>query len=275
MFVYWKCVIDLQIKVLLYVRSIHEGNFKLHVEVMYKLLSWYFVIYDYHNYACWLTIHFFDLYIIDTKFPDVYNFLSKGSFSFQNSHLEFSRMGLDQTHEQNNKLIKGCGGANYLLNKVKDSALFRWETWSPEIARVILEFEDCLDRNEILAESSTKHHEDSQPFYERFSFDINRLIKCITANPFVHDHLTKLNNKKYCSRVTGKAIDDLDAMVEKQLETVYGRLVVRYQFHKKITLNKMEIWNHTVTGQLEWIVNFLRPNLHWRKWIHVVNTEKL
>ena len=78
----------------------------------------------------------------------------------------------------------------------------------------------------------------------------------------MHDHLTKLNNKKYFSRVTGKAIDDLDAMGEKQLETVYGRLVVRYQFHKKITLNKMEIWNHTVTGQLEWIVNFLRPNLH-------------
>ena len=53
------------------------------------------------------------------------------------------------------------------------------------------------------------------------------------------------------------AIDDLEAMGEKQLETfVYGRLVVRYQFHKKITLNKMEIWNHTVTGQLEWIVEF-------------------
>ena len=31
-FLYWKCVIDLQIKVLLYVRSIREGNFKLHVE---------------------------------------------------------------------------------------------------------------------------------------------------------------------------------------------------------------------------------------------------
>ena len=28
-FLYWKCGIDLQIKVLLYVRSICEGNFKL------------------------------------------------------------------------------------------------------------------------------------------------------------------------------------------------------------------------------------------------------
>ena len=54
-------------------------------------------------------------------------------------------MGLDQIHEQNNKLIKGCGGTSDLLNKVDDSAPFCWENCSPEIARVILEFEDCLD----------------------------------------------------------------------------------------------------------------------------------
>ena len=43
-FLYWKCVIDLEINVLLYIRSIREGNFKLHVEVLYKLLSWYFIM---------------------------------------------------------------------------------------------------------------------------------------------------------------------------------------------------------------------------------------
>ena len=91
-------------------------------------------------------------------------------------------MGLDQMHQQNNNLIKSYGGASDLLNKVDDSALIRWETCNPDIARVILEFEDCLDRNEIRAESSTKHHEDSQPSYERFSSDVNRLIKCITTH---------------------------------------------------------------------------------------------
>ena len=54
-------------------------------------------------------------------------------------------MGVDQIYEQNNNLIKGCGGASDLLRKVDDSALICWETCSPEIARVILEFEDCLD----------------------------------------------------------------------------------------------------------------------------------
>ena len=77
-------------------------------------------------------------------------------------------MGLDQIHEQNNKLIKVCGGSSDLLNKVEDSARIRWETCSPEIARVILEFKDCLDQNEILAESSNKHYEYSLSFKKDF-----------------------------------------------------------------------------------------------------------
>ena len=77
-----------------------------------------------------------------------------------------------------------------------NSALIHWETCSPEIAQVRLEFEDCLDWNEIVAKSSTKHHESSQPFYARFSSNNNQYIKRITVNPFMQDHLTKLNNKK-------------------------------------------------------------------------------
>ena len=40
------------------------------------------------------------------KFSNVYNFLSKGNFSFQKSHREFL-MGLNQIYEQNNQPIKG------------------------------------------------------------------------------------------------------------------------------------------------------------------------
>ena len=182
-FLYWKCVIDLELLILLYIRSIREGNFKLHVEVLYLLLVWFF-IFDHVHYARWLTIHWFDLYNIESKFPDLYEQFSNGNFSFQKSSREFSRMGLDQIHEQNNKVIKGAGGASDLLNKEDDSALLRWEVCSPELARVILEFEDCLDRNEIPADSSTKHHEDNESFNQRFSSDVSRLVKSIAVNPF-------------------------------------------------------------------------------------------
>ena len=84
------------------------------------------------------------------NFPMLTNFLLKGNFSLQKSHREFSWIGLDQIHEQNNELIKGCGGASDLLNKVDDLALIRWETCSPDIARVMLEFEDRFDRIDLL-----------------------------------------------------------------------------------------------------------------------------
>ena len=126
-FLYGKCVIDLQITVLLYVRSIREGNFKLHVEVLYKLLSWYFIN-DHYNCARRFTIHWFDLYTIETKFPDVCNFLSKANFSLQRSLREFSRMGLDQICELSNKLIKGSEAERDLLSKIDNSTLICWET---------------------------------------------------------------------------------------------------------------------------------------------------
>ena len=64
----------------------------------------------------------------------------------------------------------------------------------------------------------------------------------------MQDRLTKLNNKKYCSRVMRNAIDDLQAMGAIQLETfVSYRLVVRYQFHKKITLTHFSSVSHFYT----------------------------
>ena len=119
----------MQIKVFLYVRSIREGNFKLNVEALHKLLSWDFV-YDHYNYACWFAIHCFDLYTIKMKFSDVYSFKN---FSFQKSHQKFPRMVLDQIHEQNNKLIKGCGGASDLLTKWKIQPLFAVKLVLPKL----------------------------------------------------------------------------------------------------------------------------------------------
>ena len=53
-------------------------------------------------------------------------------------------------------------------------------------------------------------------------------------------------------------INNLEAMGEKQLETFASdQLVVsKVPISQKITLNKMEIWNHTDTRQLKYKVEF-------------------
>ena len=57
---YLKMVIDLEMHILIYVRSIREGNFKLYVETLRKLLKWFF-IFDRYNHARWLTVQWVDL----------------------------------------------------------------------------------------------------------------------------------------------------------------------------------------------------------------------
>ena len=145
-------VIDFKILILIYIRSLRERNFKLHLEALYLLLSWFF-LFNHVHYARWLTVHWFDMYHLESNFPELFEQFSNGNFTFQKSNREFSRMGLDQVHEQNNKVIKGAGGASALLNREVDSALLRWEVCSPELARVILEFEESLDKNESFAAS--------------------------------------------------------------------------------------------------------------------------
>ena len=112
---HWSLVINLQIEILVFVRSIREGNFHLYVQPLKNLLKCFFAL-DHTNYARWLTINVFDLISLPTTHPDVYQQMLKGFFSFAKTKRPFSRMALDQVHVQNNKIIKGVGGATSLLN---------------------------------------------------------------------------------------------------------------------------------------------------------------
>ena len=189
---YWKLIIEYQVHLLVFVRSIREGNFELYIESLQKLITWSFAL-DKFNYARWLSVHIFDLMTTETNHPEVYKNLKKGFFSFQKSKNQFSRMALDQVHEHNNRVIKSTGGATDLVNKRDDSALIRWETCGPDIARIITEFED-LETPSSKTSSSTKHHEDNDTFCENFASDINTLLSGLPINPFKSTKLHKINN---------------------------------------------------------------------------------
>ena len=85
-------------------------------------------------------------------------------------------MALDQVNEQNNKIIKGVGGATSLLNTQDESALIRWEKCGPEGARIVSEFEDSL-YDQDASSSAAKHHEDNEKFRQQFSKDAELFIK--------------------------------------------------------------------------------------------------
>ena len=67
----------------------------------------------------------------------MYKEFEKGFFTFQKTQSQFSLMGLDQIHEQNNAVIKGMGGATKLLNVDDDSFLARWELCLHELTILV------------------------------------------------------------------------------------------------------------------------------------------
>ena len=88
---FWRMVTNLQIEILIFVRSLREGNFPVYVQTMRNLLKWFFAL-DHYNYAWWLTVHVFDLLSLSITHPDVYQNMLKGCFSFAKSHHQFSRI---------------------------------------------------------------------------------------------------------------------------------------------------------------------------------------
>ena len=128
------------LNLLIFVRSIREGNFLLYVSSLRDIVKWYFAL-DHYHYARWIAVHLHDLVSLPQTSPYLYNCFLEGYFAFQKSDNKFSLMGIDQAHEQNNPVIKGMGGAVPFLNKEDESALARWELCLHELSLIVSEYE--------------------------------------------------------------------------------------------------------------------------------------
>ena len=181
---------------------------------------------------------------------DVYQNMLKGCFSIAKSHHQFSRIALDQVHEQNNKVIKGQGGSASVLNSQNDSALIRWEICGPEVARIVSEFEELIDNYcSSVRSSGTKHHEDNENFRTKFLKDSTSVCQKIPYNPFEMDFLTTLNNS---DRFEDSVFDNLKKVLPKGEEQVKHFIEERLVFQKiaiteKITKNNFPLLNKTVS----------------------------
>ena len=189
---YWYLIVTLQRDILLYVRSLRESNYKLLIYAMKNLMKW---VFSFHcdNYTRWATVHLFDLMTLHSTCPDVYAQFLKGNISFQKSNRRFSKMALDQVHEQNNEKIKGGSGATHLLNRADESGLERWETCTPEIARTIESLEENIEAK--TTENLDKlNHEDRSAFQRNFGADAKKVYDGFDVNPFEEINLLNISN---------------------------------------------------------------------------------
>ena len=119
------------------------------------MLPWFFAL-NHGNYARWLPIHLHDMATLHSTNHAVFTEFKDGAFAISKSSRHFSAIPIDHAHKQNNKIVKGDGGA---IGLTENSAeLTRWMVSGQEIARLVQEFQGNMSiNNGIRAE--TKHHE--------------------------------------------------------------------------------------------------------------------
>ena len=90
----------------------------------------------------------------------------------QKSQHRFSKMSLDQNHEQENEMIKGDGGAVGLTES--PMALRRWMVSGLEIARLVKESEATFDVRHSTAD--TRHHEQVPSVQANFGKHVKAMV---------------------------------------------------------------------------------------------------
>ena len=107
----------LQLKVLLFVRSIRSRDFKIYKQVIRNLLPWFFAL-DHVHYARWLSVHLCDMLKLNETSPDVSTYFERGMFVVSKTKRSSSSIGIDHAHEQNNKCVKGDGGKQHVVTHI-------------------------------------------------------------------------------------------------------------------------------------------------------------
>lgn len=69
-FDYWLKTLSLEVLMLMYIRSLREGNFQLYVETLTQLLTWMFAL-DHTHYSRWLSVHVRDMMVLSEKHPAI------------------------------------------------------------------------------------------------------------------------------------------------------------------------------------------------------------
>ena len=153
--------------------------------------------------------------------PDVYAQFLKG-----NSNRRFSKMALDQVHEQSDEKIKSASGATHLLNRADLSGLKWWETCTPEISRTIESLEENIEAK--TAEDLDKpHHEDRSAFQRNFEADVKKVYDSFDVNLFEEMNLVKSSNTPISyEEETRKSLKLLLSNGEAQFQTFLNERLI-------------------------------------------------
>ena len=240
-FRYWSTVLEMETLLFAFVKSIRTSNFKLFLSCLERIAPWMFAM-DHMHYPRWLPVFINDLKRLPVNHPNVYKEFLFGKFTINKTGKPFSNIGIDQAHEQNNKLVKTDGDAvDILLND--NTALMKWMVAGPEIAEMVEAF-----RSENVHERTLKHHEDSNAFEKQFRKDVKALCNVfeVHGNPFddPDDNLVHLISKMIMNEEAVDSVKRVKDLGERQFRQYVEKRLIKCEvpIHEKIEKNKLVLF---------------------------------
>ncbi len=237
-FKYWVTVMNLELILLLLVRSIRESNFPMFVSALEQIAPWMFSL-DHTHYSRWLPVFINDMKQLPVKHPAIYREFRRGHFTTKNSCRRFSSISEDQAHEQNNKLVKIDGGAIGILDN--HISMMKWMVAGPEISRLLHSFDDKEDDEDSL------HHEDTDSHEKRFRRHVSSFKSVFdeAGNPFnEEDILIHVISKKIMHESAATSVKIAYDIGKKQYDKfVRKRLATcEVSIHDSISKNKLYLF---------------------------------
>ncbi len=240
MFKFWFTFLQLQLTVLVFVRSIRTANFQLYVQSLTKLVPWFFSL-DHFNYSRWISVHLRDMVTLAHLHPNIYTEFVMGNFTVRKTDHSFSNIAIDQAHEQNNAVVKNDGGVIGLTES--PAALQRWMVSGPEMAGFINDFETSVNHSQVTTD--TRHHEQRPGVQKAFLQDVMSLKATFDeyGNPFLESSgdLLVLDTRDIVDETVVDAVNKVQELGLEQYKTfVKERLVERTKpLHDSIKKNML------------------------------------
>ena len=82
-------LLQLELTVLVYVRSLRQGSFQMYLDALTELATWFHAM-DHTNYARWILVHLRDMVTLPTAHPKVAREFEAGNFTIQKAVLRHS-----------------------------------------------------------------------------------------------------------------------------------------------------------------------------------------
>ena len=187
---------------------------------------------DHYNYSRWAPVFVHELKLLKVSDPDLYEQFRKGYFVVSKTYTPFSKIALDQAHEQNNKTIKSRSGLEDQLNKEDMSFLRRLENIMPEV-NYYLEMKDNSGQR-----PKTSHDEAKASFITKFIKDAHAVYNKISTNPFLMATPKKINSN---------FIFPIDVLEGMELVFTIGQSLLEQYVKNRIVLGKESIVNTKIT----------------------------